>query len=169
MLGIVDFSGVDDAFKPLPVGDYDGQTKGWKAEPAKNGKSTNIIAEFVINYEDEETGAEKKRTMRLYWNLSEKALWRVKRDMVDLGADPASFNPPADEDGKRNVNLEAILKDIFGGAPKPVTLSLILDTYTPIDPATGEPKIDIETGEHVKVETNRIDRVKLRWDGDEPF
>lgn len=122
MLGKVDFASAP-TFEPLPAGDYDGQTKGWEAKPTRNGDSTNIVAQFIVQYEDAE-GNEKTRTITTNWNLKPQSLWRVKRDLIAMGADPSDFEGD-------DVDLEAILNDLFGSTPTPVTLTLDVREWTP--------------------------------------
>lgn len=122
MLGKIDFSAAP-SFEPLPDGEYQGQTKGWEAKPTKAGDSTNVVASFVVEYEDEQ-GNEKTRTITTNWNLKPTALWRVRRDLIAMGADPEDFEGD-------DVDLEAILKDLFGQVPTPVTIVLKTREWTP--------------------------------------
>ena len=123
MLGVIDFTAAKD-FEPVPAGDYPGQTKSWEAKPTKNGDSHNIEAKFVFEYTDPESQETKNRTHTQRWNLKPQALWRIKRDLIAMGADP--------DDLKGNdVNLAAVLNDLFGAVPTPVMLSFEVTSYTP--------------------------------------
>ena len=109
MLGTIDFSGVKDL--ESPVGTFDGQTVGWEAKPSKSGDSTNVVATF--EYTDGE-GNTRKHTQ--YWNLKPAALWRIKRDLIKMGADPEEFE-------STDVDLESILNDLFSPPGTPVRLT----------------------------------------------
>lgn len=138
-LGAVNFAGAP-SFEPLPSGDYDGVTGTWEAKPTKAGDGTNIEAKFLLDFMDED-GTPRNRTILVRWNLSRNSLWRIKRDLVDMGADPSDFEG-------ENVDLESILNSLFGTVPTPVTVSLTQRSYTP---EGGEPRIQ-----------NDVNRVKAR-------
>lgn len=125
-LGVIDFSGVKD-FEAI-AGTFDGQTAGWEAKPTKAGDSMNVEAKF--EYVDSD-GNLRKFTNR--WNLKPTALWRIKRDLISMGADPADFE-------STNVDLEAVLNRLFGPVPVPVTLTFTKRKYhvDPNDPASEE-------------------------------
>jgi hypothetical protein len=95
MLGTVDFSGVDKKLN----GTYEGQTEGWEAKPSKAGDSTNVIITF--SFADEEGNIRKHPE---YYSMKPNALWRAKRDLVAMGADPADFE-------STKVDLESILNE----------------------------------------------------------
>jgi hypothetical protein len=137
-LGRVDFSSAP-SFEPLPAGDYEGQTGSWEAKPTNNGDSTNIEAKFVLSYQDD-GGADRTRTVLARWNLKPTALWRIKRDLISMGADPSTFE-------SKDVDIEGILNDLFGPIPTPVTVSLGQRSYTP---EGGETRITNEVTKVVK-------------------
>lgn len=120
-LGPIDFSAVED-YKPLPNGKYPGQTVSWESKPTKSNDSTNIEAKFIVEYE--EAGETKQRTILNRWNLKPQSLWRIKRDLVAMGADPEDFEGD-------NVDLQALLNDLFGVAPTPVWVTLSVRSYRP--------------------------------------
>ena len=121
-LGRIDFSSAP-AYEPLPGGDYEGQTGSWEAKPTNNGDSTNIEAKFVLNHQDE-NGNDRTRTVLARWNLKPTALWRIKRDLIAMGADPSTFE-------SNDVDIEGILNDLFGPIPTPVIVTLEQRAYTP--------------------------------------
>lgn len=141
-IGTIDFSNVTDNFKPLPAGEYEGQTAGWEAKPSNDGESTNIFAKFKLSYQDEE-GNDRTRTHRECYNLKEAALWRFKRDMISLGADPEVF--------AGEVDIEAIMNDLFGQVPTPVTATLEVSSYERTNRTTGQ-REDVPTNNMTKVE-----------------
>lgn len=108
-LGPIDFSGVKD-FEPV-AGEFEGQTSGWEAKLTKAGDSTNVEAKFT--YRDDDG---RKRVHLQRYNLKPEALWRIKRDLIAIGADPADFESD-------QVNLEAVLNDFFGVKPTPVKIT----------------------------------------------
>lgn len=131
MLGTVDFSEVQE-LKASDTGVYDGQTKNWEAVQNSNGDGMHIKANFIYEYEG--------RNVPIFtrWPLKKSGLWRTKRDLVALGADPADLSGS-------NVDLEAIINEIFGVVPTPVKLSIkkviARDSNgvpKPPDPLTGE-------------------------------
>jgi hypothetical protein len=111
MLGTVDFSGVDKKLN----GEYEGQTEGWEAKAAKAGDSTNVLIKF--SFTDEE-GNNRKHTE--YYNLKPTALWRAKRDLVAMGADPADFE-------STEVDLESILNELCSPPGTAVRLTFEFD------------------------------------------
>lgn len=145
-LGTLDFTGVTNEFPVLTPGDYDGQTKTWELvdnKPTKKnptGEGQHIFAKFVVTREDED-GNEENVTLFKRWFLGAKSLWVIKRDLIDMGADPAELEGDA-------VDLEALLNDRFGQIPTPVTITVKNEPYTP---EGGETRIN-----------NVVDRVKLR-------
>ena len=120
MLGKVDFSTVKD-FEAVPAGDYDGQTmRGWEAKPTKAGDSTNIEVKF--RYEDQD---DAPRVHLQRYNLKPAALWKIKRDLIALGADPQDFE-------STDVDLEGVLNGLFGGSvPRACVLTFSVRKYTP--------------------------------------
>jgi hypothetical protein len=121
-LGRIDFSSAP-SFEPLPSGEYTGQTGSWEAKPTNNGDSTNIEAKFILNYQDD-NGSDRTRTVLARWNLKPTALWRIKRDLIAMGADPSTFE-------SADVDIESILNDLFGPIPTPVIVTLDQRSYTP--------------------------------------
>ena len=138
-LGRIDFASAP-AFEPLPAGDYEGQTGSWEAKPTNNGDSTNIEAKFVLNYQDD-NGNDRTRTVLARWNLKPTALWRIKRDLIGMGADPSTFE-------SKDVDIESILNDLFGPIPTPVIVTLDQSPYTP--PNGGETRINNNVTKVVK-------------------
>lgn len=118
---------------PLPAGEYPGKTKKWEAKPTKAGDSTNIVAQFEVQYTDSETNEDKTRTITTNWNLKDTALWRIKRDLIALGADPDDFEGGEDdgtgEGEEGGVNLQDILNEIFTGAGTPCTITLEINSF----------------------------------------
>ena len=129
-LGTVNFAQAP-SFEPLPAGDYDGVTGTWEPKPTKAGDSMNVEAKFVLTYEDPETNETRTRTVLNRWNLKPESLWRIKRDLVAMGADPSQFE-------STDVDLEAVLNSLFGAIPTPVTVTLVQRSYTPDG---GEPRV----------------------------
>jgi hypothetical protein len=113
-LGVVDFSGVDKKLN----GTFEGQTEGWEAKPSKAGDSTNVIITF--SFADEE-GNTRKHTE--YYSMKPNALWRAKRDLVAMGADPADFE-------STEVDLESILNELCSPPGTPVSLTFEFDGKT---------------------------------------
>lgn len=128
-LGKVNFAAAP-SFEPLRNGDYEGVTERWEAKRTKNGDSNNIEARFKVEYEDEKTGENRVRTVMCRWNDKDTALWRIKRDLIAMGADPSEFESDA-------VDLEGILNRLFGVVPTPVIITLTQSTFTP---EGGEPQ-----------------------------
>jgi hypothetical protein len=114
MLGTVDFSGVDKKLN----GTYEGQTEGWEAKPSKAGDSTNVWVQF--SFTDEEGNPHKHSEC---YNLKPTALWRAKRDLVAMGADPADFE-------STEVDLESILNELCSPPGTPVSLTFEFDQKT---------------------------------------
>lgn len=119
MLGKIDFTAVK-SFTPLPDGDYEGQTDSFEIKPTKANDSYNVVAKFKVDYDED--GSSKSRTIITNWNLKPQSLWRIKRDLIAIGADPEDLEGD-------DVDLEAVLGDLFGATPTPVTISLKLNTY----------------------------------------
>lgn len=123
------------SFEPLPAGTYEGKTVSWEAKDANDGQSTNIVAKFLVEYEDPSSGDIRTRTITTNWNLKDTALWRVKRDLIALGCDPADFEGNA-------VDIEARLNEVFGPVPTPVRLVLTQRSWRPKDAdPDSEPRI----------------------------
>lgn len=114
---------------PLPAGDYPGKTKKWEAKPTKAGDSTNIVAQFVVQYTDQDTNEDKERTITTNWNLKDTALWRIKRDLIALGADPDDFEGGEGDDEDAGVPLDDILNEIFTEAGTPCTITLEINSF----------------------------------------
>lgn len=129
-LGRINFSNVA-AFEALPGGEYHGQTGTWEDKLTNAGDSVNIEANFTINYTDEKTGIDRTRKQIIRWNLKDQSLWRVKRDLQDLGVPQSEFEG-------EDVDLESILNSVFSPVPTPVRIVLTQRTYTPQD--GGEPR-----------------------------
>lgn len=130
-LGKINFSNVT-TFEALPAGEYHGQTGTWEDKLTNAGDSVNIEAKFILNFTDEKTGVDRNRTQIVRWNLKDQSLWRIKRDLQDLGAAESDFEG-------EDVDLEAILNNIFSPTvPTPVRVVLSQRTYTP--PDGGEPR-----------------------------
>ena len=117
-LGTIDFTKAT-GFVVVPAGTYDGQTKGWQAKPTNAGDSMNVEATFDFEGPD---GAIHPYMHR--WNLKPRALWRIKRDLLAMGADPADLEGT-------NVDLEGVLNGLCGGVPTPVRLTFSVVPYTP--------------------------------------
>jgi hypothetical protein len=113
-LGVVDFSGVDKKLN----GTYEGQTEGWEAKPSKAGDSINVIITF--SFADEEGNTRKHPE---YYSMKPNALWRAKRDLVAMGADPADFE-------STEVDLESILNKLCSPPGTPVSLTFEFDSKT---------------------------------------
>ncbi len=127
-LGTVDFSVVED-FVALPAGRYPGQTKGeWESKPTKAGDSINVNVKISFDYEHTDpTDGEvsiRTRTQTVRYNTKPDALWRIKRDLVALGADPDALK-------QKNVNLEALINEYFSGTPRPIWVHLTQRLWTP--------------------------------------
>lgn len=129
-LGKINFSNVT-TFEALPAGEYHGQTGTWEDKLTNAGDSVNIEAKFILNFTDEKTGVDRNRTQIIRWNLKDQSLWRIKRDLIDLGADQSDFEG-------EDVDLEAILNSIFGTVPTPVRVVLTQRQFTPQE--GGEPR-----------------------------
>lgn len=86
-LGKINFSGVTD-FTPVPEGSYIATFKSWEhkqnSPDGTNPDGTHVLAQFVINDGSEYDG----KQLRVRWALTEKALWRIRQDLIVLGADP---------------------------------------------------------------------------------
>lgn len=147
MLGNVDFSVVED-FKPVPANRYAGQTGTWELKDANDSKSQNVVVKYPFEYEDEE-GNSKTRTHTQYYNLKPQALWRLKRDLIALGNDPALLS------GK-DVDLEAVLNETFGSIPKAVWLHFTVEDMK----KAGQPMYE-DDGVTVR-KSNALDKVELR-------
>lgn len=133
-LGAVDFSVVED-FELLPAGRYPGQTEGkWEPQLAKNQKTTNMNVKVSFQYEkavvddDGEPTNEteiKTRPATVRYNNHPDALFRVKRDLINLGADPVLLK-------SKQVNLKDMLDQYFGGDRRsPIWVHLIQRPFTP--------------------------------------
>ena len=127
-LGRIDFQNVP-TFEPVEAGNYDGFTETWEPKATKAGDSTNIEGKFRFTYLDGD-GNEAQRSIIARWNLKREALWRLRQDLVNMGVDPSELNSDA-------VDLEAILNQLFGVVPTPVTLRIVQRTWTPDG---GEPQ-----------------------------
>jgi hypothetical protein len=105
-LGKVNFSGVTD-FKPVPADSYLCTFKAWEhkknSPTGDNPDGSHILATFSIA----DGGEYEGKTLRVRWALSDKALWRIRQDLVILGADPEDL---AGDD----VDLEAIINGQVG-------------------------------------------------------
>jgi len=144
-LGKVDFTGVSDGgFKPIPAGTWDGQTSGWEAKEANDGQSMNVLGKFKFEFDDPETGETRTQQHTQYYNLKPTALWRVKRDLIAIGADPA------DLEGE-DVDLEALFNELFGPRPVAVVGTFINDTWK---------RKNKQTGEDEEVPTTSMDKVE---------
>jgi hypothetical protein len=139
-LGRIDFQNIP-TFEPVPPGNYDGATESWEAKDTKAGDSTNIEGKFRFQYLDGD-GNETSRSIIARWNLKPGALWRLSQDLVNMGVDPSELKSDS-------VDLEAILNQVFGPIPTPVTLTITQRTWQP--PDGGDAQI-----------RNEISSVKLR-------
>lgn len=140
MLGSIDFSVVDD-FDPVAADRYPGQTGTWELKDANDGKSKNIVVKYPFEFTDAE-GNDKTRTHSQYYNLKPAALWRLKRDLISLGADPDALK-------QKDVDLESLLNTIFSTIPKAVWLHMVVGTLPARDGGEARP-------------TNNLDKVELR-------
>lgn len=120
-IGRIDFVNIP-TFEPVEGGQYDGFTESWEEKPSSKGDSTNIEATFKFNYLDGD-GNEAQRTIKKWWNLKKEALWSLRQDLVNMGVDPSEFG--------ENVDLQAMLNQVFSQPPTPVTLTLTKGPYTP--------------------------------------
>jgi hypothetical protein len=80
----LNFSGVENAFAPVPEGDYTLVISDVKVEPSKNvdKPSTNIILDMVVS-----GGESDGKQVRNYLNVQESTMWRVKEFFVALTGD----------------------------------------------------------------------------------
>lgn len=124
-LGRINFSNVT-TFEALPAGEYHGQTGTWEDKLTNAGDSINVEGTFILNFTDEKTGMDRTRKQIIRWNLKDQSLWRIKRDLQDLGV------PQSDFEGE-DVDLEEILNGVFGQIPTPVRVILTQRTFTPQD------------------------------------
>lgn len=139
-LGRIDFATAPN-FEPVPPGSYEGVTDTWEAKPTQKGDSTNIEGKFRFDFTDD-NGNAQSRSIVARWNLKKEALWRLRTDLINMGVDPSEFTESAD--------LDAMLNQVFGAIPTPVTLVIGFGKpFTP-DGAT-EPQV-----------RNEIKSVKLR-------
>lgn len=121
-LGTINFHNIP-TFEPVDGGVYPGQTDSWEAKPTKNGDSMNVEGKFRFVHTNSE-GEEQDRSIILRWNLKREALWRIRGDLVKMGADPSELESDA-------VDLEAILNELFGQIPTPVNLTIRKYVWTP--------------------------------------
>lgn len=112
-------------FEPIPAGTVQGQTKKWELKETKDGESEYVLASFEVEVEieTEEGYKTSRRTLFCNWSLKPQALWRLKRDLIAMGADPADFESD-------DVDLEAILNDMFA-RPMAVELDVEVEEYKP--------------------------------------
>lgn len=132
-LGPIDFSKAkQQAYPVIPVAqgetrDVEVTSKSWEAEPNKNGGGIHALAKYSVTWEFE-TGP-RTFDLRVIWPITaEGGLWRTKRDLLKLGADPADFeagDPPGSA-----VDIEAILNSLFA-QPHKAIMRVSEETYTP--------------------------------------
>lgn len=135
-LGKVNFSGVTD-FKPVPPDSYLSTFKSWEAKKnspdGDNPDGQHVLAVFIINDGSEYDG----KQLRVRWALTEKALWRIRQDLVILGAEPEDL---AGDD----VDLSAVIEGQVGHQ---AILDVRIGTYK--DKKSGEDRQSNEvTGFH---------------------
>ena len=133
-LGRIDFVNIP-SFEPVPPGNYDGVTESWESKDTKKGDSTNIEGKFRFEYTNGE-GEPASRSIIARWNLKPGALWRLSQDLVNMGVDPSELK-------SESVDLEAILNQVFGQIPTPVTLTITQRTWTPDDGGEAQQRNEI--------------------------
>lgn len=129
-LGRIDFQNIP-TFEPVEAGKYPGVTESWESKPSKDGKSTNVEGKFRFSYARED-GEPAERSIIARWNLKKEALWRLRNDLVNMGVDPSELTGD-------DVDLEAILNDVFGQIPTPVWLTITQRTWVPEN--GGDPQL----------------------------
>lgn len=141
-LAPVNFKDAESAYPviPVPMGqtlDVEGLSKTWEPVATADGSGVHVLAKYAVLHQM--PGAETPRNIefRVRWSLKPTGLWRTKRDLIALGADPTDFESTA-------VDLESILNELFS-APHKATLTIKETTYTPkeydpSDPNSPQPR-----------------------------
>ncbi len=106
----VDYSQIEEMdFSPIDEAVYDAVLTDWELKEGDKGPYYNT--EFTL---DESAEEYKNRKVWTIMSLAPKALWRFKRDMTRLGADPEDMAPESDVDTDqiiaRNVGASCRLK-----------------------------------------------------------
>jgi hypothetical protein len=97
--------------KMLPEGDYDAVFTEGKVEPAKDGKSMNFVAKFIIT---EKGDFEGRSTMR-YYNLTEKSLWATRDFFLEMGIDESDFED-TESDEEFYESVRSMIEEVAGDA-----------------------------------------------------
>ena len=134
VLGPLNFEGVQTERPVVPAGRVRAQFVGYEVRPTKAGDAHNINPQFKITDEDHPNVGTILYGM---WNTKPTALWRMKRDLLALGADQETMGSP-------NVQITEVLDELKAMAPE-VELVVVVEPYTP---EGGETR-----------DTNKIERI----------
>jgi hypothetical protein len=109
----VDFSNISITPEPRKAGDYDGTIVGHKLELASKSSGQPTVR---IDYSEDES---PNRIMFTNYSLQPQALWKLKRDLIRVGADVETMNSPS-------ADIEQIILGLYGykatlqfGDPRP--------------------------------------------------
>lgn len=97
----VDWNAVEDrgeGFEPIPEGDYDARLTNWTPFTSKAGNACYNVEYTLQESANEFRNRKVWDTLIVDFANAPKAVWRFKRDMVRLGADPSLFTPDTDTD-----------------------------------------------------------------------
>lgn len=121
----VDYSQIEEMdFTPIPEGTYDAVFTGWELKDGNKGQYYNC--EYTL---DDTADQFKNRKVWGILSLSDKALWRFKRDMIRLGADASDMAPDSD------VDTDEVIAGVVGASCR---LKLKQEEYEAND---GETKV----------------------------
>ena len=139
-LGPVDFTKAKNDYPVIPVPrgetlDVEVISKSWEDQANTNGEGRHIVAKYSVTWEFD--GKPRTFELRVVWPYtSEGGMWRVKRDLIKLGADPAEFEA-GDPPGSK-VDLESILNELFASPHKAIA-RIREETFTPRDHVPSDP------------------------------
>lgn len=120
---VVDFSVIQErSFEPFDDGTYDARLSAWELRKGNKGDYYNLEFTFFGN---EALGNRKIWAMS---SISDGALWRFKRDMIALGADPDDLAPGS------QVDTDDIVEGRIG---EECRLTCVQEDYTKKDGTPG--------------------------------
>jgi hypothetical protein len=119
----------------LPNGWYDAKFDKYELKYGQESNNPYDACEFVLDYEGDER--------RFFYNMTvtEKTMWRWKRDALSLGADPSTF------DGE--FDTEDVLEELLGNT---VRLQIVIQTKGEYEgrnqvKAIKGPSMDLDEGD----------------------
>jgi hypothetical protein len=101
----------------LPNGWYDAKFDKYELKTAQETNNPYDACEFVFDYTNPTDGTVEERRAFYNMTITEKTMWRWKRDALSMGAPSSTF------DGE--FDTEDVLEDLLGN---PVRLHIVIQT-----------------------------------------